>query len=193
MQRNKFWLIVIILYGFQAYCYRNVIHTIDGIAYLDMAYQFGKGHYLELINSCWCPLYPLILGLVFKIFNVGVFDVGLVLKVINFLIIIILFGAYQKLIDTILAVNKEPANDHFNGNNNLLPLAVLLFILINYPLSGVNFDTPDNLMFIFLVFIINLLYKIKNGKTDSKTFILTGRLILYFQHLRIKLLLNMTI
>ncbi len=174
MIRNSFWLIIIVLYGFQAYCYRNVIHTIDGIAYLDIAYQFGKGHYLELINSCSCPMYPFVLGLVFKIFNVGIFDSGLVLKAINFLIIIILFNAYQKLIDTILAVNKEPANDHFNGNNNLLPLAVLLFILINYPLSGVNFDTPDNLMFIFLVFNITLLYKIKNGKTDLKTFLYLG-------------------
>ena len=68
--RAAFWALGIVLAGVQAWAFRYYVSA-DAISYLDMSDGVMPGEsWHRLINGVWSPLYPLLLGIVRRTFNI---------------------------------------------------------------------------------------------------------------------------
>jgi hypothetical protein len=68
--RAAFWALGIVLAGVQAWAFRYYVSA-DAISYLDMSDGvMPGGSWHRLINGVWSPLYPLLLGIVRRTFNI---------------------------------------------------------------------------------------------------------------------------
>src|SRR6266568_9284575 len=69
--RTGFWIVGLLLAAVQAWIFRYQVST-DSISYLDMSDGVLPGSDLHrLINGVWSPLYPFLLGVFRRIFNIS--------------------------------------------------------------------------------------------------------------------------
>ena len=80
---------------FQAYSYRFHIFQEDAISYLDMAVYVTHGHWQELINSCWSPLYPLFLAVAFALIKPSSLWECATVRLVNVLIFIGMLASFE--------------------------------------------------------------------------------------------------
>lgn len=68
--RAAFWAVGVVLAGVQAWAFRYYVSA-DAISYLDMSDGvMPGGSWHRLINGVWSPLYPLLLGIFRRTFNI---------------------------------------------------------------------------------------------------------------------------
>src|SRR4051812_45601581 len=60
--RRIAWALLLLIAALQAWTARFYI-TPDGISYLDLSDAVGNGHWGELLNAYWSPLYPVLIGI----------------------------------------------------------------------------------------------------------------------------------
>lgn len=96
--RLMFWTFGILLALAQAWIFRYQVSS-DSISYLDMSDGVLSGSdWHRLINSVWSPLYPLLLGIFRRIFNISAGNEIAVCHVLNVVIFIFAFASFEFLL-----------------------------------------------------------------------------------------------
>jgi hypothetical protein len=110
--RRLCWSAAIITALAQALAYRHQL-TPDGMSYLDIARSWSQGNWHALVNGYWSPLYPFLLGVVFRIVKPSPgFEVTLA-HLVNFGIFVLSFAAFEFLLKMLIRVRQKegPSTD----------------------------------------------------------------------------------
>jgi hypothetical protein len=115
--RSMIWIVSVAAGLAQTIAYRHQM-TPDGIAYLDIARNCEQGHWHALVNAYWSPLYPLLLGMFFRVFRPSPYWESTFAHFIGFGIFLGSFAAFEFMLHEFVRVR------HFsNGRSgDLQPL-----------------------------------------------------------------------
>ncbi len=165
--RRLCWSAAIITALAQALAYRHQL-TPDGMSYLDIAGSCSEGNWHALVNGYWSPLYPFLLGMVFRIVKPSPgFEVTLA-HLVNFGVFVLSFAAFEFLLKMLIRVQRKegPSTDGREPipewalwalGDSLCAWSMLLFI----QLRGVH---PDLCVAALVYLAAGLLLRIRAGQ-----------------------------
>ncbi len=142
------YLVAIIWGAIQAWNYRFELFFGDSQQYFDMAYYYSQGEFEKAVSLYWSPLYPMIAGLVFKLFPTPSYWQFLEFKFINLAALVATFFSYEFFFRhfynyyTNIVVGADP-DRALLSRNTLLFTGYALLILFALAFGGVHQDTPD--------------------------------------------------
>jgi hypothetical protein len=129
----------------QCWRYRHVIYP-DGSQYLDVARQFATLGPAGLLNGCWSPLYPALIGVAIRIVRPTTYWLFPLVQAVNFVQYAVAVVAFDFFIVAVLAARDRL--DPEPGRAWLSPAAVLVgayasfAVLVEY-LLNVRLTSPD--------------------------------------------------
>ncbi len=131
--RVAFWAVGILLAVVQAWIFRYVVSS-DSISYLDMSDGVLRGSdWHRLINGVWSPLYPFLLGVFRRIFNISPgheIPAGHLLNVVFFIFALASFEFF--LVGMVRGLDRK--NEDSGHNRMAVPLPKWAYLSIAYSL-----------------------------------------------------------
>lgn len=136
---------------FQAYAYRHRIFLDDSVQYIDIARAVLSGHWAELINSMWSPLYPLLIAIMYAICKPSPLHEILAVNLLNVAILIFKYWCFELLLRALerwrLAKQAEAGQDRQSiPFATFRVCAIIIFAMLSFQFGGVYQTTPDYLM-----------------------------------------------
>lgn len=157
------WLLAVSLAAWQAWSYRRTIFP-DDVSYLDMALGIQRGDWSAALNGLWSPLYPILLGLVFRVVNPSPYWELAVAHLVNLAIFILALGAYHFLLREILGFREsyrgETDTTYALPSAYVWALGYALFMWVGFELLGLHLMRPDWLLGFFVLMAIRMSLKI---------------------------------
>ncbi|MDZ4833649.1 MAG: hypothetical protein SGJ27_07695 [Candidatus Melainabacteria bacterium] len=178
--RVMVYLVAIIWGAIQAWNYRFELFFGDSQQYFDMADYYSRGEFAKAVSLYWSPLYPMIAGLMFKLFPPQPYWAVFQFKFVNFVFLIATFLSYEFFfkqfyryyIDVVVAGDPDR---QVIDRNTLLFCGYALLVLFALAFGGVHQDTPDmiNAALFFLSSGFLLKQLVKPTKLDACLFGIT--------------------
>jgi hypothetical protein len=179
--RLAFWALGILLAGAQAWVYRFKV-TPDSISYLDMSDGvLPGGDWHRLINGVWSPLYPLLIGLVRRVFPVSAANEITAAHVLNLGVFIFAFGCFEFFLR--IAISRVRAVQTTSARPGVLALPPYwAYLAIAYPLflwasiSQISLRNlrPDMLMSGFLYLAAGILLQMQGSRAPWSRYLALG-------------------
>jgi hypothetical protein len=140
--RLVFWCAATITGLLQAWAFRHNLRS-DGISYLDIARECAQGNWHSLINAYWSPLYPFLLGVVFRIVSPSPYWESTVAHFVNFGIFILSFICFEEFLKELIRSLHRKSSPATEGEampewalwvlgNSLFVWSTLLFIHLEW-------------------------------------------------------------
>ena len=115
--RVAFWTVGILLAAVQAWIFRYLVSS-DSISYLDMSDGVLRGSdWHRLINGVWSPLYPFLLGIFRRIFNISPSNEIPAGHLLNVVLFIFAFACFEFFL--VGMVRELDASDGGSGHNRM--------------------------------------------------------------------------
>ena len=176
--RVVFILLCCLLALLQAWAYRFEYYMQDAVTYLDMADYFARGKVLEGMSSAWPPLYSAVIACLIKVIPSTPYWEILRLHAINCLILVCMLVAFEFFLGSFFVFYYKSMR-HKAG---LLKVdrAVLLSVLYAGFLwgimcyGGVDRDTPDLLVSVFLCVAAAFVLRIRTGQQQLVNYVWLG-------------------
>jgi hypothetical protein len=139
----------------------------DGVSYLDLAAQYGHGDWRALANGYWSPLYPLLIGVLSRLFG-GTDQAGALRLVFgsNIAILVIAALAFARLVQVMQTPRRQDAAPVVLGFRIAAAGAVCVFAEIR--LINATTVTPDGLLAALLFFASAELALAARGLPDPR-------------------------
>lgn len=162
----------------QALAHRHFINP-DGISYIEMGRYLAAGSPEALVNAYWSPLYPFLLGCVFRLTGVSLFWESTAVHLVNFVIGLGTYACLEFFLREILAARHSLSfAPRFLLNEAQLRWAALLFYLWStYFWLGARLVTPDGLAAGIFLLCSALLVRIARRCDTPRTWALLGVLL----------------
>ena len=169
------------LLGFLHAWFARFSMTSDGMTYLDMADYFSKFDFKNAILASWCPLYPLILSIVFSVFRPSTYFEFPFMHFVDFFIYLFTFLSFDYFLQQFINYQKK-LSQSFSGKNYLfvsdkatLLLGYSLFVFTSLHL--VSLWSPDMLFSAAVYLATGVLLKLYTGKTQTGNFLFLGLIL----------------
>lgn len=104
-QRLFFWCLAIALGALEVWAHRNEMNP-DGISYIEMAEAAAQGGRHALLNGYWSPLYPLLLGVSFRLFHPGIRWEFTAVHLVNLGLYLVDFFCFEIFLKELLAARR---------------------------------------------------------------------------------------
>lgn len=104
-QRLFFWCLAIALGALEVWAHRNEMNP-DGISYIEMAEAAAQGGRHALLNGYWSPLYPLLLGVSFRLFHPGIRWEFAAVHLVNLGLYLVDFFCFEIFLKELLAARR---------------------------------------------------------------------------------------
>lgn len=108
------WLVVLVLGAIQAWAGRHMMNG-DGISYIDIAREIVRGHWANVPNGYWSPLYSFLLAGVWKIFDPTPYWQTAVFHGANMVVLLLGLLGYHYLLTGLLALRRQHDAHHSDG------------------------------------------------------------------------------
>jgi hypothetical protein len=165
--RLFFWWPVLILGLLNVWARPNDV-TPDSISYIEIGWAAVRGGLHQLVNAYWSPLYPFLLGLVFRCFHPAAQWDFTAAHLLNFAIYIASFATFalfQKELDSqregagVLAGKYVPVSAR-----TLWVWGSVFFLWASYFWLGPVWVTPDLCVAVLVYLATGLLFRIRRGQ-----------------------------
>jgi hypothetical protein len=167
-----FFAIIIALGIMQAFSYRYTTYSADDCSYLDQASFFQRFDFAHGITSYWSPLYPAIVGLIFRIFNPPLAEQLFAIKLVNVGILAVLVLSFLVFLKQFTAQYDTRISEAIQqarlSNKQIHVLGYILFGWAFLAIGGVQQATPDQLVAAFLFLAVALVLKLAERPTLGK-------------------------
>lgn len=110
-QRLFFWCLAIALGALEVWAHRNEMNP-DGISYIEMAEAAAQGGRHALLNGYWSPLYPLLLGVSFRLFHPGIRWEFAAVHLVNLGLYLVDFLCFEIFLKELLAARRTESGLH---------------------------------------------------------------------------------
>lgn len=164
---------MILLAVLQAFAYRFDVYSSDDCAYLDQAVFFSKFDCMDGVTGYWSPLYPFVLGMVFKILAPALSDQLFVARMVNVVILgAVLLSFCFFLNQFIRFYERHFASNEANEQPGRLKISetqwhVLggcLFAWLFFSVGAVNQTTPDYLVAMFMFLSVGIVLQLTKSR-----------------------------
>lgn len=178
LKRLRFYFLILIVFvGIsQAWATKDSMYA-DGISYLDVGDAYFKGDFKSAINAngYWSPLYCLIQGFAYYIFNPSIDFHSLFVRLVNFVLYILAFLAFNFFFNELLKKIDNEKNELITFPKwAWISIGYLLFLWSSTNLIGLSMITPDMCVSGFIYLISGLILRIEQNKSNLFTYILIG-------------------
>jgi hypothetical protein len=177
--RLTFWGVALLLGAFQAWAGRQLMNP-DGVSYLDMGDAIWRGDWDMVVNGCWSPLYPLLLGTANHVLHPSSYAAFAVAHLVNLLILagtIVCFEFFlRQAVETSRArrVALSRQGRAILSERGLWAIGYAVFLWTSLYYVGVWVVTPDLMVTAVLYVAAGLLLRIQRGGSAWTTFLLLG-------------------
>ncbi len=182
--RVGFWTIGVLLVSAQAWIFRYQVSS-DSISYLDVSDSVLPGSdWHRLINGVWSPLYPFLLGIFRRIFNISPSNEVVAGHMLNIVIFIFAFACFEFFL--VGAVSELESPDGISGENQatvslpkwaFLSIAYSLFLWAAVTQNSVGMLRPDMLASGFLYLDVGLLLRMRRAPARWTCYLALGALL----------------
>ena len=175
--RLVFWTIGVLITCFQAWAFRCSVSA-DSISYLDMSDGvMPGGEWQRLINGTWSPLYPFLLGLFRRAFNISPPNEIVAAHFFGIGLFIFAFACFEVFLTKFLCTMQSP--DTAKGLNNtsqwvFLALAYGLFLWSSLSAITLQFLRPDMLMSAFVYIATGMLLNLSSRRATWRDYLTLG-------------------
>jgi hypothetical protein len=170
-RRIRFAAIAILIATGAAQCwrYRHVIYP-DGSQYLDIARRLAEDGPVALLNGCWSPAYPTLVGMMLRALRPGPYWIFAVVQAVNFVLYVAAVFAFDFFVTRVLAARERLPADRggawMSGGAVLVCAYAAFAVTIEY-LLNVRLASPDMLVAAVLFAVSGLLVKAWQGGTPA--------------------------
>ena len=179
--RRIVWIVVVVLGFLQAWASRHMINP-DGVSYIDVADKYLQRDWTWAVNGYWSPLYSWLIGAGFAILRPSSFWEYPVVHLVNFLIYLLCFAAFDFLLSQIIRYQAEKGEpcERSTTDECFLPawgwqaIGYVLFLWCTLVLITLEVVTPDMLVATCVFFISGLLIRIRLQPANWILFVLFG-------------------
>lgn len=171
--RMYLWGAAILAGLLQSWAFRHVMSS-DGVSYLDIASNCVRGDWHSLVNGYWSPLYPLLLGLVFRALKPTPYWESTVAHLVNFVIFILAFISFEAFLKALIRGHHRNMNGE--GGRNPPPQWALwalgdsLFVFYTLLFIGLQLVQPDLCVAALVYLAAALLLRIRAGDSRWLTY-----------------------
>jgi hypothetical protein len=170
--RLLFWTIGILIACFQAWAFRYSVSA-DSISYLDMSDgAMAGGDWHRFISGTWSPMYPFLLGLFRRAFNISPGNEIIAAHLFGVLIFAFAFACFEWFLTSFLRRMNSQNTPSFPNTPHVpnqpwvfLPLAYSLFLWSSLSAITLRFLRPDMLMSGFVYLSMGMLLNFSRRAT----------------------------
>ncbi len=160
----------------------SVRHTVDpdGLCYLDLASAFSQRGWSALINAFWSPLYPAILGAVFRALKPSRCADAPIAHILNFAVYALALASFEFLWRTLRRYQEERLAARRTLNVILLPqwawrfLGFVLFVWTALQLTELLSINPDVLLTAAIYLAAGLVIRIRMNPAGWRAYLALG-------------------
>jgi hypothetical protein len=175
--RTALWCAGILVALLQAWAFRQEVSP-DGISYLDIAQRCAHGNWHSLVNGYWSPLYPLILGLVFRVAKPSAYWESTVAHLANVGIFTCSFLCFEYLLAMIVREHRDQGKERLPlAEWSLWLVGDCLFVCYGLLFNGTAAIHPDLLLAGLIFLAAGFLVRIRAGHASWRTYVLFGAIL----------------
>ena len=150
LERFVVYFVALAWGALQAWNSRYELFFADSQQYFDMAYYFSQGEFAKTVSLYWSPLYPMVAGLLLKLFPAPAYWQFFQFKLVNLGILLATFVSFDFFFGQLYAyyssaIVAEDTERAVIGKNALRFCGYALLLLFSLAFGGVYQDTPDML------------------------------------------------
>jgi len=166
-----FCLLAVILGGTEAWLSRNDMYS-DGISYMDIGDAVSAGHWNEVVNAYWSPLYPILLGSVASVLKPSAEWQFATVHLVNFLLYLVALACFHCFLVSFIRykADRQPDQSH----TWWIPVGYTLFLWTTLRLISVSVVSPDVAVAASIYGAAAALLRIKTDGGKSRHFGLLG-------------------
>jgi hypothetical protein len=167
------WVVLLALAGAQAWSARFYA-TPDGVSYMDISDAVLSGHWRELLNAYWSPLYPALIGVLRAVLRPTAYWEFGVAHLLNFL----LFAASLLGFEYFAGAMRELGRTHWNkpGLDTTWGTigAYTIFAVFTLMMTPLILPTPDLLVSAASFFVFGALLRLRSDMSPRSAGIVLG-------------------
>lgn len=167
------WVVLLALAGAQAWSARFYA-TPDGVSYMDLSDAVLSGHWRELLNAYWSPLYPALIGLLRAVFHPSAYWEFGVAHLLNFL----LFAASLLGFEYFIGALRELGRTQWNKPGLDTPAGTIgayaIFAVFTLMMTPLVLPTPDLLVSAASFFVFGALLRLRYDRSTSRAGLALG-------------------
>jgi hypothetical protein len=173
--RLLFWCLAMLFGGSQAWSARATVAN-DTVSYLDMGHYLLHGHWSQVINGLWNPLYACLLGLTISLFRPSPYREYPLVHVLLFFIFLFALASFDFFLRELILFRQE----HESTKELSAPIWVWLtigyavFLWSSLQLIGVWESNPDIIIAAFFYLACGFLIRIRRGVIGWSTYLALG-------------------
>jgi len=176
--RLLFWCLAMLLGGAQAWLARARM-SCDTISYLDMGNYLRHGHWSQIVNGLWNPLYAGLLGLTMALFRPSIYQEYPLIHALLFFVFLFALASFEFFLRELILLRQE----HESAQELKTPVWVWLtigytvFLWSSLQLIGVGEENPDMIIAAFFFLACGFLVRIRRGADGWSTYLDLGLIL----------------
>ena len=135
-----FCLLAVILGGTEAWLGRNDMYS-DGISYMDIGDAVSAGHWNEVVNAYWSPLYPVLLGAAASVVKPSSGWQFATVHLMNFLLFLVALACFHCFLVSLIRYKEGRRAEQSHAW--WIPVGYTLFLWTTLRLITVSVVSPD--------------------------------------------------
>src|SRR5579872_6616579 len=167
-----FCLLALVLGGTEAWLSRNDMYS-DGISYMDIGDAFSQGHWNELVNAYWSPLYPMLLGTAASVLKPSAGWQFATVHLVNFLLYLVALACFHCFLVSLIQYRGGRPSDQ-TSRGWWIPVGYTLFLWTTLRLISVSVVSPDMAVAASIYGAAAALLRIKTDLAQFQHFALLG-------------------
>lgn len=160
------WAIIVVLAAFQAYAQRYAVSP-DGVSYLDLSDAVVTGHWGELANLYWSPLYPFLIGVARVIGGAAPAREVPIIHAVNFVSFVAMFAAFEYFLMSVRSVASATRRAILSGPWGAIA-AYALFGVTALTMTPLELTTPDWLSNAAVFIALGALLRLRQSSDDRR-------------------------
>ena len=166
-----FCLLAVMLGGLEAWLSRNDMYS-DGVSYMDIGDAVSAGHWNEVVNAYWSPLYPVLLGTAASVLKLSAGWQFATVHLVNFLLYLAALACFHCFLVSLIRHKDGRKGDQSRAW--WIPVGYTLFLWTTLRLISVSVVSPDMAVATCVYGAAAALLRIKTDGGKFKHFALLG-------------------
>jgi hypothetical protein len=173
VRRAGAWLILLVLAGVQAWSARFYV-TPDGVSYMDLSDAVLTGHWRELLNGYWSPLYPALIGILRFVLRPSAYWEFGVVHLLNVVLFAVSLLGFEYLVAALRELGRtqwdKPGLSTAWGTVG----AYTIFGVLSLMMTPLLLPTPDLLVSAASLFAFGALLRLRYDMESRKSGLVLG-------------------
>jgi hypothetical protein len=173
--RRIAWALLLLIGALQAWAARFYI-TPDGISYLDLSDAVSTGHWAELLNAYWSPLYPFLIGLLRLAIPSAYWEIAVV-HLLNLALFAVSIASFEYFVGGLRMASARSGKAWLDTPWGLAG-AYAVFGVLSVMMTPLSLPTPDLLVSSACYAVFGALFRLHFGEGVRQAAVMLGGALL---------------